>query len=309
MGLSCSIRCSDSTGRRSWWCDVGSAPNLQPLRVHLGGHRLRPGARLHQGYPKKLGSIYQTRPHPYGLAPGCRGAVRGLPGRGRPPARRGAHHADRTRRTQRLRQRAPDGPPPVCHAIDRPGDSAWTRSSQPARRPSRAARPGGPHRRLRPVESPTEELHLMTPGVHRRLLPAGRPRVERWNRDPLCGCRTNDCSGERDDLRRRHTSPPSSTSKASGWIPALIDGRRVGPGRSSTSRRSTGRTGEIARGTRGDVQAVARRGGRSRNGRRGRLGIGRPWNAWRTVSTPGPRNWPGWRPATTGRCCGPIGAA
>jgi acetoacetate decarboxylase len=27
------------------------------------------GRGLHQGYPKKLGSIHQTRPHPYGLAP------------------------------------------------------------------------------------------------------------------------------------------------------------------------------------------------------------------------------------------------
>ncbi len=71
---------------------------------------------VHQGYPKKLGSIQQTRPMPYG-----RGAPRVEVGRPvrrhaggvRPPARAGRDHHHRAERHQRLRQRHADAAPPA----------------------------------------------------------------------------------------------------------------------------------------------------------------------------------------------------
>ena len=71
---------------------------------------------LVQGYPKKLGSIHQTRPHPFGRAAPRIGAGRGVrrhAGRGGPAARPGGGDAARGGAVQRLRQRAPDGAPPV----------------------------------------------------------------------------------------------------------------------------------------------------------------------------------------------------
>ena len=73
------------------------------------------GRGIHQGYPKKLGSMWQTRPHPSPrrrpqIAAGWH--VRCDPRGGRPaPGGRRTHPA-RGVRAQRLRQRAPDGPPP-----------------------------------------------------------------------------------------------------------------------------------------------------------------------------------------------------
>jgi acetoacetate decarboxylase len=43
---------------------------------------------LHQGYPKKLGSIHQTRPHPYGPAPRIEAGARWPTTAGCPPSRR-----------------------------------------------------------------------------------------------------------------------------------------------------------------------------------------------------------------------------
>ncbi len=85
---------------------------------------------LHQGYPKKFGSIHQTRPHPYGNAApriGGRRPVRGHAGRGRPAAGAVRGHVAGAVAGQRLRERPPDGAPPV-DAVDR------------ARRPGRAGR-------------------------------------------------------------------------------------------------------------------------------------------------------------------------
>ncbi|GAA4327692.1 hypothetical protein GCM10023178_40470 [Actinomadura luteofluorescens] len=80
---------------------------------------------LHQGYPKKLGSIHQTRPHPYGRAApriadngdherGTRRRPRGRPGRrpGRPAGpdvRRHRHRVGRVAHPRR--RRAPAGGP------------------------------------------------------------------------------------------------------------------------------------------------------------------------------------------------------
>ena len=78
---------------------------------------------LHQGYPKKLGSIHQTRPHPYG--PPRRGSRPAGPfgahaGRRRPAAGPGRGDPARAVADQRLRQRPPDGAPPLA-ALDREG--------------------------------------------------------------------------------------------------------------------------------------------------------------------------------------------
>jgi hypothetical protein len=65
----------------------------------------------HQGYPKKLGSIWITRPVRHGKAgpqPGARRAVRRERQRRRPADRRRRLHDHRTRGDQRVRQRAPD---------------------------------------------------------------------------------------------------------------------------------------------------------------------------------------------------------
>ena len=84
---------------------------------------------LHQGYPKKLGSIHQTRPHPFGLAAPRIAAgrpVRRHAGRGRPQAGPGGGDAARGVAGQRVRQRPPDGPSPV-DAVDREGRGGLAR--------------------------------------------------------------------------------------------------------------------------------------------------------------------------------------
>ena len=70
---------------------------------------------MHQGYPKKLGTMWQTRPHavPARLAGDRpRGDVRRHARRRRPAPRGRRTHPARGVRRQRVRQRAPDGPPP-----------------------------------------------------------------------------------------------------------------------------------------------------------------------------------------------------
>ena len=115
---------------------------------------------LHQGYPKKLGSIQQTRPHPYGPAPADRGRRplrrharrrRPAPGPGRGDAAGGV--AD-----QRLRQRPPDGPPPLVPA-DREGQrAALDELIESGAAPSRPGRPWPGDAELELFEAPTEEL-------------------------------------------------------------------------------------------------------------------------------------------------------
>src|SRR3984893_10584242 len=97
---------------------------------------------LHQGYPKKLGSIHQTRAHPFGraaskiapggtfagtltpqgrrVAPAAGRHPRRAPGRRGPAAGPGGGDAARAGPGGRLRQRPPDGAPPVG-ALDREG--------------------------------------------------------------------------------------------------------------------------------------------------------------------------------------------
>ena len=104
---------------------------------------------LHQGYPKKLGSIHQTRPHPFGraaprIAPG--GVFGAHAGRGRPPAGPGGDHAARGVGRQRLRQRPPDGAPPV-DAVDREGRPGRARRADRLRQRQRRGRAGLARRR------------------------------------------------------------------------------------------------------------------------------------------------------------------
>lgn len=88
---------------------------------------------LHQGYPKKLGSIHQTRPHPYGPAPRIEeGALQGNPRRGGPPVGPGGGDPARAVRDERLRQQPPHGPPPVA-AVDREGQGPGTRRADRVR--------------------------------------------------------------------------------------------------------------------------------------------------------------------------------
>ena len=114
---------------------------------------------LHQGYPKKLGSMWQTRPHPFGQgAPqiakgGTFGATLAAGDRRLAEAVLTLRRPSETR----VRQRAPDGPPPRLPRHRRPrrrllradlqsgaqfdGGQAWTGDVD-----------------LRLFDSPTEEL-------------------------------------------------------------------------------------------------------------------------------------------------------
>lgn len=121
---------------------------------------------LHQGYPKKLGAIHMTRPHPYGPAP-----------RLAPGGRFGASLAAADRRLAEVRVRLVDHAPnngfvnghPMAHnrtvaAIDDPG----TFSLDEIIVTGAASAEGGPAWRaevehLALFESPTEELHLLQP--------------------------------------------------------------------------------------------------------------------------------------------------
>ena len=119
---------------------------LLALRLHLGRLRLRPGPRPAPGLSQeaRLDPPDPAAPvRPRGAADRARRRVRRHAGRGRPPAGPGRGHAARGGRGQRVRQRPPDGAPPV-DAVDREG-RARTRStswSPPAAPASRPARPG-----------------------------------------------------------------------------------------------------------------------------------------------------------------------
>ena len=120
------------------------------------------GRGVHQGYPKKLGTMWQTRPHPFAHGrPADRGRrhLRRHPGRGRPAAGRGRADAAGGVRRQRLRQLPPDGPPPGLprHRRRRPGR---VRGADLLRRQRvrGADRRGSGDADLRLFESPTEEL-------------------------------------------------------------------------------------------------------------------------------------------------------
>ena len=101
---------------------------------------------LHQGYPKKLGSIHQTRAHPFGRAAPRIGPGGTFAGTLAAADRRLAQAVVTLARAGpggRVRQRAPDGAPPV-DALDREGRARlpWTSWSGPAAPASRPDRPG-----------------------------------------------------------------------------------------------------------------------------------------------------------------------
>ena len=104
---------------------------------------------LHQGYPKKLGSIHQTRPHPFGraaprIAPGGRFA-----GTLAAADRRLAQAVVTLREPsagQRVRQRPSDGAPPV-DALDREGRARLPRRADRLGQRQRRGRPGLARRR------------------------------------------------------------------------------------------------------------------------------------------------------------------
>ncbi len=119
------------------------------------------GRGMHQGYPKKLGSMWQTRPHPFAQA-APQIAAGGVFGATLAAGDRRLAEAVLTlreeSRDQRLRQRPPDGPPPRLPRIASGAPDAFAELIS-----SGASEfEGGPSWKgdvdLRLFESPTEEL-------------------------------------------------------------------------------------------------------------------------------------------------------
>ena len=141
------------------------------------------GRGIHQGYPKKLGSMWQTRPAP--VRPRCtagrrRWCLRRHPGRRRPTAGRGRPHPARGVRDQRVRQRAQDGPPPHLprHRGRLPGRirGADRVGLQRVRGRTGLDR----RRRITPLRLPYRgAVPAFRRRDHRRLLPPGGRRLER----------------------------------------------------------------------------------------------------------------------------------
>ena len=134
----------------------------------------------YQGYPKKLGSIWMTRPVTVGragprLEPG--GRFGATPRGERPAPRRGHAHPDRSGRDRRVRERAAD----AALAVDAGGRPGGARRARRARgdavhgRRGRARR--GRARPASPVRLAVGRALLARAGrADRRLLAAGRRR-------------------------------------------------------------------------------------------------------------------------------------
>ena len=270
------------------------------------------GRGIHQGYPKKLGSMWQTRPHPFAQgapqvgAGGVFGATLAAGDRrlaeavltlreesetnGFVNAHKMAHH----RIFPGIEADAPDAYAELIEsgASEFEAGPAWTGDVE-----------------LRLFDSPTEELsRLDRRRDHRRLLPPGGRRLERrpvaGDADPAGrGCRGDPMSSkpaQSDDI--------ASVEDVSVDTRHWIGGQRVASAthirRHLTDRRDGHRQG-ARRGPAG-----GRRCRRGRAGRLPRVGCAVPPPSgpsccarWRTAWTSGPRTCRGSRPATTARCC------
>ena len=184
-GRSCSIRCGPSTGSASPSSGARSRAGSYSRCVYIWVDTDFALARgLHQGYPKKLGldPPDQAAPVRPGRAADRAGRhVRRDAGRRRPPAGPGGRHAARAGPGERLRQRAPDGAPPV-DALDREG-RAGLRSDELIESGSASVRgrPGLARRRharaVRVADRGTGPPRGRRD--HRRLLPPGRRHLGR----------------------------------------------------------------------------------------------------------------------------------
>jgi acetoacetate decarboxylase len=132
---------------------------------------------LHQGYPKKLGSIHQTRPHPYGqaaprLAPGGRfGATLAAADRRlaeavvtlREPSESGGFVNGHPMAHHRYMPSIENGRPPALDELIESGSASFE-----------GGRPWKGEAELRLFEAPTEELsrlevHEIIAGYHRQV--------------------------------------------------------------------------------------------------------------------------------------------
>ena len=269
---------------------------------------------MHQGYPKKLGSMWQTRPHPFAhaapqmaaggvfgatLAAGDRRLAEAVltlreesPTNGFVNGHPMAHH----RIYPGIEQGAPDGYAELIAsgAAEFEGGPAWTGDVElrALRVPDRGAFPAAGRR------------------GHRRLLPPDRRRLGR--RPQPCQSHPDPRHGPRDE--RIHERIPRRGRGRRGRHPAL-------------DRRPPGRVGHHVHRRLPDRRATDRRGARRRAGRGRRRrrrgprrlpGLGRTAGQAAlatscapspTASTPGAKISPGWRPATTARCCARTAAA
>ena len=313
---SCLTRCGRSTRRPSWLSGARSRARPTPAVCTSGSTRTSPSARgIHQGYPKKLGSMWQTRPHPFAQgapqvgAGGVFGATLAAGDRrlaeavltlreetetnGFVNSHKMAHH----RIFPGIEADAPDAYAELIEsgASEFEAGPAWTGDVE-----------------LRLFDSPTEELSRLTVdeiigGYYRQVGVV-------WNGGrSLATLTPQEATPMSGTIERR--AIPAPTSRPSRTCPSTPGTGSAGsgwprPAHSTTSHRSTRPSSRRCTpgASKRSTLPSRRRRPPSPRGLLNPAATGpRCCARWRTVWTSGSRTCRGSRPATTARCCARTG--